>query len=125
MRNGHSASRQNAVRHGIFADILLAGDKLGESRERYLALLSALRSSLRPADSFEELLVEKLSCLFLRLSRVYKADRWLAPKLFKKVGEALDASSSVEVVDILSADTEVVVCRRDPSPELVCDMRAR
>jgi hypothetical protein len=93
-RTGKRRSRHNAVTHGILADILLDGDLLGESSETYRRMLSALRNSVRPVDDFEELQVQKLAFLYVRLTRVYKADWRLAPKLFAKLEKSVDADHS-------------------------------
>jgi hypothetical protein len=58
----------NATTHGIFAQIILRGGSLGESEEAYRVLLSGLRKAIKPVDQFENVQVEKLAFLYLRLS---------------------------------------------------------
>jgi len=118
MRNGKRTSKLNAVTHGILADILLVGDHLGESSETYTRMLSALRRSIRPVDNFEELQIEKLAFLYIRLARVYKADWRLAPKLFEKLEKSIDADHPF-VTEELFDFGEVMGQRKDPTPELL------
>lgn len=91
MKNGNRKSKYNAIKHGILADILLDGDHLRESTEDYRRTLSALQNSMRPVDDYEQLLIEKLAFLIIRLTRVYKADWRLAPRLFEKLEQSLGA----------------------------------
>jgi len=118
MRNGKRTSKLNAVTHGILADILLVGDHLGESSETYTRMLSALRRSIRPVDNFEELQIEKLAFLYIRLARVYKADWRLAPKLFAKLEKSVDADHPFVTKELFDFG-EVVGQRKDPTPELL------
>jgi hypothetical protein len=116
---GKQTSSRNSIKHGIFADILLSGNKMGKASEEYLRLLSALRSAMRPADSFEDIQVEKLAFLQLRLTRVYEADWRVAPKLFKKLADGLDADSPLQGTGIINDGLEVLANREDPAPELL------
>jgi hypothetical protein len=117
LRKAQNGSRFNATKHGIFADILLTGEPWGESEGHYLRLLSALRGSIRPVDSLEEIQVEKLAFLYLRLTRLYKADVEVAPKLFKKVSQALDEDHSTVETKWVNKEDEVVVVTKDPAPD--------
>ena len=92
---------------------------MGEASEEYLRLLSALRDAMRPADSFEDIKVEKLAFLYLRLTRVYKADWRVAPKLFKKLEDELDADSPLQSTGIVDMGMDVIANRKDPAPELL------
>lgn len=117
MRKAQNGSKFNATKHGIFADILLTGEQWGEFEGHYLRLLSALRGSIRPGDSLEEIQVEKLAFLYLRLTRVYKSDLEVAPKLFKKVSEALDKDHATVETKWLNKEDEVVVVTKEPAPD--------
>jgi hypothetical protein len=119
MRNGKRTSKHNAVTHGILADILLVGDHLGESSETYRRMLSALQNSMRPVDDFEQLQIEKLAFLYIRLTRVYKADWRLAPKFFEKLEKFIDADHNFVTKGLLDLEGEVMGQRRDPTPELL------
>jgi hypothetical protein len=79
MTNERRKSKYNAVKHGIFAGILLGGGTFRETEEDFHRLVSAVTGSLQPSNALEEILVEKLAVLFLRLCRVYKIDFELAP----------------------------------------------
>ncbi len=120
MRNGNRTSKYNAITHGILADILLAGDHMGELGETYRRMLSALQKSMRPVDNYEELQVEKLAFLYIRLTRVYKADWRLAPKLFEKLEESVGAEYNPFVIKgLINFGDEVIGHRKDPTPELL------
>lgn len=117
MKNG--TSRHNALKHGILADILLVGDHLGESSETFRRILSTLQRSVRPVDSYEELLIEKLAFLYLRLARVYKADWQIAPKLFKRLQESLEVEHNLITRLPVGFPEEVIGQRKYPAPELL------
>lgn len=119
MKNGRRTSKHNAITHGILADILLVGDHLGESSQTYRQMLSALRASMRPTDDYEDLLIEKLAFLYIRLTRVYKADWQLAPKLFKRLQESVEAEHNLVTSMAMGFGDEVVGQRKDPAPELL------
>ncbi len=120
MRNGNRTSKYNAITHGILADILLADDHMGELGETYRRMLSALQKSMRPVDNYEELQVEKLAFLYIRLTRVYKADWRLAPKLFEKLEKSVGAEYNPFVIKgLMNFGDEVIGHRKDPTPELL------
>ncbi len=68
---GKERSKRNAIRHGIFSDVVVLA---GESRREYLSLLKGLRDTLRPEGTFEELLVEKLASNAWRTRRLLAAE---------------------------------------------------
>lgn len=107
----------NSVKHGIFAQLVLKGDPLGEDRNDFGELLSTLHDSIRPTDGFEVLLVEKLGILFYRLARVYKADIKVAPSLFKRVAEEV-RQPRVQTAWV-SPDDEVLVVAKNNSSSLI------
>jgi hypothetical protein len=119
MKEGNR-SRYNAISHGILADILLVGDHMGESSETYRRMLSALQKAMRPVDDYEELLIEKLAFLYIRLTRVYKADWRLAPRVFEKLEESVGAEYNPFVTrGLMDFGGEVIGPRKDPTPELL------
>ncbi len=120
MKNGNRKSKYNAIAHGILADILLVGDHLGESGKTYRRMLTALQKSMRPVDDYEELLIEKLAFLYIRLTRVYKADWRLAPRLFEKLEKSLSEGYRPFVTKgLLDLEGEVMGHLKDPTPELL------
>jgi hypothetical protein len=121
MTNERHGSSRNATKFGIFATILLRGEILGERTEDYLALLAGLRKSFQPANSFAEVLVDKLAFLYLRLSRVYKCDLQSAPRLFAKVNEAIEDGEPTIETEYVGAPKQyqVVVIPKGPSPEVL------
>ncbi|SRR6266581_2900767 len=110
--------RHNATKHGIFARILLRGVALGESEEAYRALLAGLRQAIKPVDQVEDVQVEKLAFLYLRLTRVYAADWNVAPILFDKVAKALDEEEPLTETTWVNKENEVVVIRKALGPDL-------
>ncbi len=106
--------------HGILAETLLAGDHMGELGETYRRILSALQKAMRPVDTYEQLLVEKLAFLYVRLIRVYRADWQLAPKLFEKLEESVGAEYNPFIrKGLIDFEGEVIGHRKDPTPELL------
>jgi len=78
--HGKRKSRYNALKHGIFAQVVLRGTALKESKEDYLNLLESFRESFHPVGGVEELLVEKLSMLAWRKARAVRAEAAMITK---------------------------------------------
>jgi len=98
MTNGKKGSQHNAITHGIFAGIFLGGSGSAEAEE-FHKLLKVATETIHPRNGLEEVLVQKLAVLFLRLGRVYKADFEIALKLFARVEDSLHSkSNSFELV---------------------------
>ncbi len=118
-------SNHNATKFGVFARILLSGEVMGEREKgHYVALLFGLAqksSGKLGFDCLEEVLVEKLAFLFLRLTRVYKADVKLAGKIFRKVEHGLKISGPTAETEYIGEDKEyqVVLLPKGPSPDLL------
>jgi hypothetical protein len=87
---GRHRTRLNALKAGIFAKMVLAGEPFRERQADFRKLLAALRESIRPADSFEVILVENLALQLLRVARLYEADATVAPILFRAVREKME-----------------------------------
>lgn len=66
-KHGKERIRFNAVRHGLYADQLVA---LGENDAEFGAYTTALRASFSPQDAFEELLVGQLALIGWRTERL-------------------------------------------------------
>jgi hypothetical protein len=99
---GKARTKFNAVKTGIFANVMLAADPSGKSHSAYRELIAELQESIRPRDHFEELLVETLALQFLRLTRAYEADAAVAPILFRNVREKLESDGfEARTVDAL------------------------
>lgn len=92
MNTGKKGAQHNAMKHGIFAGIIMRGPGSAEPEE-FQRLLAGAREAIRPANGLEDALVEKLAALLLRLSRVYKADLKFAPKLLSRVTKNLKTES--------------------------------
>lgn len=119
MKPRHPSARQNALTHGIFASLLLAGAGFGEETDDLLELISTVKKSIRPADGLETILVEKLSALLLRQTRIYKADLRIAPKLFARVKGGLDRAQSPPALHLVDRENQVLIDRREPSFDLM------
>ena len=70
-RRGKQRSRYNAVKHGIFSEVVLKGR---ESIEQYESLLCDLTRQFRPEETLEEVLVEKLAMLLWRHRRLVQTE---------------------------------------------------
>ena len=70
-KEGKAKSRQNALKHGIFSDIVVLE---GESRAEFDSLLLGLRNDIQPEGTLEAFLVEKLAAIIWRLRRQMIAD---------------------------------------------------
>ena len=116
---GKLRAKYNRIHNGIFAHIVLKAEPFRESEEDYAALLVSLRDAIQPIGGLEELLVEKLAFLALRLSRVYKADAKVAPLLFGAIEKGLIEKSSPPVMELMNWNNEVAMIRKDSSPELL------
>lgn len=119
MYEAKTNSSMNAVRHGVFAKIVLNGRTFGREAELYDELLTVLKDAVKPTNGLEEILVQKLAFLFLRLSRVYKADRAIAPRIFTRVLRTLTGDRrETETIDV-DKKNEIVLVSKEPSPDLV------
>lgn len=89
---GKRKSRYNALKHGIFAHVVLHGTALKESKEDYLDLVESFRESFQPVGGVEEMLVEKLAMLAWRKARAVRAEAAIIMKqteFFREDREAL------------------------------------
>jgi hypothetical protein len=114
-----NVARRNSVKHGIFTELLLAGTAFGEEEQHLLDLIAAVGESIRPADSLEQILVDKLAALLLRQTRVYKAYQTIAPKMFARVDDTLNPEQPPPALHLISRADQIVVDRKDPSFDLI------
>jgi hypothetical protein len=70
-RRGKQRSRYNAVKHGIFSEVVL---KERESTAQYQSLLNSLVEDFQPEGALEALLVEKLAMALWRHRRLVQAE---------------------------------------------------
>jgi hypothetical protein len=117
--SGKRRVRLNALRHGIFAEIVLDGGKFQVSVELFDALVEDLRNSIRPLNGLESVLVDTLAIILFRLSRVYQADAEVAPLFFEKLKENTEDESTSIVTASIEKSDEVAFFRRGPSLELL------
>ena len=71
-KQGKKKSRRNAVKHGIFAKVVLLNN---EPTAQFDNLLRGIRNDLQPEGTLEEVLVEKLASLMWRYRRMLVAER--------------------------------------------------
>jgi hypothetical protein len=79
-RRGKQRSCYNAVKHGIFAKVVLRGQILEESKADYLNLLVSFREGVQPVGGLEEFLVEKLAQIAWRKARLVRAEAAMVMK---------------------------------------------
>ena len=70
-QQGRQKSKRNALKHGIFSQVVLIK---GEPRGEFDSLLSGLREELEPEGMLEELLVDKLAAIVWRQRRLIIAE---------------------------------------------------
>jgi hypothetical protein len=78
---GKARSKYNAVKHGIFANVLLLSH---EPRSQFETLLHGLQHDLKPEGMLQEMLVEKLATILWRYRRLLQAE---SGEVFKNVQE--------------------------------------
>ncbi len=115
MLSEKKGAKHNSIKHGIFANILLSGNPFGEERDHFLALISMVRSSIRPVNGLEETLVEKVAVLLFRLARLYKADLRMAPRMFARVVDDLASDQPSVEAKWISHQDQVLVVGKNPS----------
>ncbi len=69
---GKTYSRQNAIKHGLFAKHFMAFELLGESSHEYDKLLNDLLEQYQPIGRAEELEVERITLCWWKLKRVWR-----------------------------------------------------
>lgn len=68
---GKAVSRLNAMRHGVYSDVVLVA---GESESDFVAFARRLRADLAPVGEMELTLVDKIISTSWRLRRVIQAE---------------------------------------------------
>jgi hypothetical protein len=116
---GKRRSKRNAIRHGIFASLVLTAEPFQESIQDFDRLLKDLRKALEPTNALEHTLVEILAFELLRLSRLYKADARIAPIMFEKVHTALIKSGPHVFTECVDKEREHVFVQQPLDPELL------
>jgi hypothetical protein len=105
----------NAVKHGIFVEMLFQGGKFEAVAQQFNDLVKELCQAIRPTNALEDILVDQLAMTLMRLARLYAADSEVAPGFFARLKESTDdASTSIVTVAIEKAD-EVAFFHRGPS----------
>jgi hypothetical protein len=116
---GKRRSKYNAIRHGIFADLVLTGEPFRESIQDYKRLLEALRKAFKCDNALDQILVQVLAFELLRLSRIYKADAQIAPRMFERVQTDLVENNPHVFTECVDKEREVVLVQRPLDPEII------
>jgi hypothetical protein len=116
---GKRRTKHNAIRHGIFANLVLTDQSFQESLPDYKKLLDGLCDAIKPCNALDQALVEALAFEFLRLSRIYRADAQIAPRMFERVHTGLVQDSPQFSMESVDKQTEIVLVQRTPEPELL------
>jgi hypothetical protein len=116
---GKRRTKYNATRHGIFADLVLTGEPFRESIQNYKRLLEVLRKAFRLDNALDQMLVEVLAFEFLRLSRIYKADAQIAPRMFERIHTALVEDNPHVITEWVDKEREFAFVQRPLDPELL------
>lgn len=118
---GKQKSRYNALKHGIFAQVVLRGSALKESKADYLNLLQSFREGFQPAGGAEEFLVEKLAMLAWRKARAVRAEAAIIMKQteFLRADRETRLKRASEGDQIESAILGGGIARRSKNPYLM------
>lgn len=116
---GKRRTKFNAIRHGIFADLVLTSEPFRESIQDYNRLLEVLRGAVRRDNALDQILAEVLTFELLRLSRVYKADAQIAPRMFERVHTALVDDNPHVFTECVDKEREFAFVQKSLDPELL------
>ena len=105
---GKERSKHNALKHGIFSNVVLLGF---ESRSQFDALLRGLRLDLAPEGMLEGILVEKLATILWRHRRLLQTESAAVQSNIQHE-EAEKASRSDQRLD-LESDVERLRAQHD------------
>ncbi|MBI4493990.1 MAG: hypothetical protein HY690_14470 [Chloroflexi bacterium] len=102
---GKAVSSQNALRHGMRADSLaLLATASEEERVLFERLMAQLTEAYHPESPQEQFLVERLGIAYLRVLRVYQAERGAMAYRYQYAGSNGITSLPVELPRILQYD---------------------
>ena len=125
-KGGKERSSRNAIRHGIFSEVVVLPS---ESREKYQSLVSELWETLQPVGKLEEVLVEKLATLMWRQRRFLVAEGaeirngsefWEWDKENRERQEAAAGRSRLDVEQVFNADLGLISKIHDPEILSAC-----
>jgi hypothetical protein len=111
---GKLRSRRNALKHGLAGNGLVLPD---EEQNEVLRRCAEWNSPLRPWDSFDCWLVERIAIYTLRLDRCALHESTLRTRRAQRAGDCWDADRR--------ADAEELGARLGKRPELVCHQLKR
>ena len=100
-QRGKQKSRQNAIKHGIFAVGVIPSR---ESQAEYLSTVEDMVETLQPVGSLEEILVEKLAMLVWRYRRLLQAEAAEVANQAEDCQNAYQANKSIRAIDAKSRD---------------------
>jgi hypothetical protein len=133
-RAGKRQSSRNAIKHGVFSEVLVLP---GESGKEYRSLIRNLCETLQPEGGLEKLLVEKLAALAWRYRRLliaegaetrHGADFWEWDKQNRERKESANRACTVDIEHLLEPDPGMISRIEDPETltgclELLRDLR--
>src|SRR5260370_17986598 len=117
---GKAKSRHNALKHGIFSEVVVVKD---ESRAEYNALWNGLRDYFKPTGAYEEGLVEILASTWWRQRRLLIAEgaeiqagkeflEWdEEQRQLVEAGNILDVNRNVRLMRQISNTEALQACR--------------
>jgi len=116
---GKRRTRHDAIRHGIFAALLLTAEPFRESTHDYERFLEHLCKAVKPRNELDQTLVEVLAIEFLRLSRIYKADAQIASRLFEQIHTGLVQDDARIFTESVDKGTEIAFIQKPLDPDLL------
>jgi hypothetical protein len=111
--------RLNALKHGIFAEILFQEGKLQVPAQQFDDLVQELRHAIRPTNALEDILIDQLAMTLIRLARLYTADSEVAPVFFNRLKECTDDATASIVTASIEKGDEVAFFHRGPSLDVL------
>jgi len=122
--SGKRRASLNALKHGIFAEVLIQGGKFHGQIDNLDAMVAHLRRAIPPRNALTSILIDQLAITFIRQAQLYALDSELAPIFFKRLKEHThDASTSIITASIERAD-EIAFIQRSPSLEVLIKYEA-
>lgn len=116
---GKRRVRLNALKHGIFAEILFQEGKLQVPAQQFDDLVQELRHAIRPTNALEDILIDQLAMTLIRLARLYTADSEVAPVFFNRLKECTDDATASIVTASIEKGDEVAFFHRGPSLDVL------
>ncbi len=106
---GKLASRNNAVKHGLYArDTIIKSPRLNENSNEYRLLLAGLVEELQPEGLFQHSLVRNIADILWRRRRAAKAETAYIQRQLDHIGEDLQCLDRLKQYRAECEETELV-----------------